>query len=543
MKFERLENIVDIRKGKKTTLTSLSGINSTRVLQIEDLRNDDNLKFTADNTGVLATEDDILIAWDGANAGTVGFGKSGYVGSTIARLRIKEGQEISTFFLGTFLRSKFYYLQQKTTGASIPHIDPKSLKGLKVPVFAFSDQVRIASLLSKADTLVKKRAESIKHLDVFLSSTFLDMFYSNPKTRAWKEVTLQELSSNKNGGMRSGPFGSSLLHKEFTEKGEVRVLGIDNVSTNSFAWKKMRGISLEKFQELKRYQVFPGDVLVSIMATLGRTAVAPDDLPLSINSKHLVAITLNQAKANPHFIAFALHSDPLILGQLKTRKKGAIMDGLNLSIIKKIKLKLPPHPLQNLFAEIVEKVESLKKQYLQSLLELENLFGSLSQLAFSGKLDLSKVKDLSETTPSSRAIEPSSQILKKPEEQKAKAAKQVKSQAPKSNWQTLKTFGKATRIPFTQLEGETVLAKVFSKKSKAFSFQEFEAFLTKEGFAHDFAEVKKFICQKLESKELRQYYASEGWMKNNFNPEVLPEHDEFTGDEGTIWLVPNNNKA
>ena len=39
-----------------------------------------------------------------------------------------------------------------------------------------------------------------------------------------------------------------------------------------------------------------------------------------------------------------------------------------------------------------EKTEALKAQYQQSLKELEGLFGSLSQKAFKGELDLSKFK-------------------------------------------------------------------------------------------------------------------------------------------------------
>jgi type I restriction enzyme S subunit len=62
------------------------------------------------------------------------------------------------------------------------------------------------------------------------------------------------------------------------------------------------------------------------------------------------------------------------------------MDGLNLTIIRKIKLKLPPIELQNKFGEIFEKTEALKIQYQQSLQELENLYGSLSQRAFKGEL-------------------------------------------------------------------------------------------------------------------------------------------------------------
>ncbi len=67
------------------------------------------------------------------------------------------------------------------------------------------------------------------------------------------------------------------------------------------------------------------------------------------------------------------------------------MRGLNLGIIKKLKIKLPPIELQNHFEYLLKKVESLKAKYETSLQELENLYGSLSQRAFRGELDVSKV--------------------------------------------------------------------------------------------------------------------------------------------------------
>ena len=47
--------------------------------------------------------------------------------------------------------------------------------------------------------------------------------------------------------------------------------------------------------------------------------------------------------------------------------------------------------MQDQFAIIVEKVESLKSRYRQSLTDLEALYGALSQQAFKGELDLSRV--------------------------------------------------------------------------------------------------------------------------------------------------------
>jgi len=388
MKFERIGNIVTIHKGKKHEWIEEKNPSSIRVLQIDDLRNDNLIKYTNDKKGVLANEEDLMIVWDGANAGTIGYGKTGFIGSTIAILCKKEPRKYNTVFLGKFLQTQFAFLRTKTTGATIPHINRKSLENLLIPELNISDQIQIANILSKAETLIEQRKQSIALLDELLKSSFLEMFYTNSEIENWKEVRFAELAEKKRGSMRSGPFGSSLLHGEFTETGDVKVLGIDNVVTNKFQWKRNRCITLEKFQQLKRYQVFPNDVLISIMATLGRTAVVPDNIPICINSKHLAAITLDKKIANPHFVSFAFHSHPIILRQMRSKVKGAIMDGLNLTIIQKLVFKLPPIELQIQFAQLVVKTEALKEQYKNSLQELGNLYGSLSQSAFKGELQL-----------------------------------------------------------------------------------------------------------------------------------------------------------
>ena len=61
---------------------------------------------------------------------------------------------------------------------------------------------------------------------------------------------------------------------------------------------------------------------------------------------------------------------------------------MNTAILDSLKFPVPPLELQTKFAQIVEKTENLKAQYQQSLQELENLYGSLSQKAFKGELNL-----------------------------------------------------------------------------------------------------------------------------------------------------------
>jgi type I restriction enzyme, S subunit len=170
-----LKDIVLIEKGRKYNLLEKFQEGAIRVFQANDFRNEDKPLYTFDNDGVLANENDILLVWDGS-VGQMGFGRNGYVGSTMVKLKVKDKKKFSPFFIYRLLQTKSEYLKRKATGATIMHINRKSLQQLQIPDIGITEQNNIAILLSKAETLINKRNEGIALLNEFLRSTFLEMF-------------------------------------------------------------------------------------------------------------------------------------------------------------------------------------------------------------------------------------------------------------------------------------------------------------------------------------------------------------------------------
>ncbi len=155
--MKTIGEIVKIYKGNKAeNVFEDKCLNALPYLQIEDLRPNSKKKYTDDSSGFVVNERDILIAWDGANAGTVSFGLDGYIGSTLAALRLKTN-DYNTAFIGRFLQSKFSYLQENCTGATIPHINRNALESLSLHIPKLDEQKRIAAILDKADRLRRQR--------------------------------------------------------------------------------------------------------------------------------------------------------------------------------------------------------------------------------------------------------------------------------------------------------------------------------------------------------------------------------------------------
>ena len=287
-------------------------------------------------------------------------------------------RDLDPSFLAAMLRAKHAEIlaQVSTAAHGTKKLESRVLEAIQIPFPNLNEQRRIASILDRADSLRAKRRRVLSQLEALSQSVFHNMFRTEPAT-----TKVEDLSTF----IRTGPFGSQLLHSEFVTSG-ISVLGLDNVVSNEFRWAERRYITPTKYEQLKRYRVHPGDVLVSIMGTTGRCVVVPDEIPAAINTKHICAITPDQDRLDPIFLRASFLWHPESRTHLRRQTKGSIMDGLNMGIIKTMPVPLPRLDRQREFALHVKRVAFQRTATQRGIVASDELFGSLQACALRGEL-------------------------------------------------------------------------------------------------------------------------------------------------------------
>jgi type I restriction enzyme S subunit len=293
-------------------------------------------------------------------------------------LPILPGPYLDRRFLCYYLRqpSMVEYANSRASGANLPRLSPKILSSIKIPLPPLAEQKRIAGILDAADALRAKRRESLAQLDTLLQSTFLDMFgdpVTNPK--GWDVVNVGDEISFLTSGSRGWA-------KYYSDKGDI-FIRIQNLKKGLLDLSDIAFVDAPESAESRRTRVQSDDVLLSITADLGRTAVVPNGIRKAHINQHIAILRFSNL--NPVFVSHQIASQG---GQMQFARlnREAVKAGLNFNDIKKIQLIKPPFELQHRFATIVESIDKQKSSLRAHLAELDTLFASLQSRAFNGEL-------------------------------------------------------------------------------------------------------------------------------------------------------------
>ena len=272
---------------------------------------------------------------------------------------LKVSEEVNDRLIEYYLT--FKDLSEYITGTIVPKLTQANLIKIPIPVPPLPEQERIVSELDLLSSIIEKKKEQLKELDLLAQSIFYDMFgdpVENPK--GWEVKKLGEIGTIVAGSTPS-------TNDEFNWDGDVNWVTPAELGEQLYYGETERKLTEKGAKGLTIMPV--GTVLLSSRAPIGKLAITTEPMCCNQGFKNVIC----GKNLNNIFLYFFLKQT---MDLVQALGRGATFKEVSKSAISSYKIPLPPLSLQQSFAEKIEAIEKQKEQIKQSIKEVETLFNS-----------------------------------------------------------------------------------------------------------------------------------------------------------------------
>ena len=370
-----LEEVAEFINGRafKPSEWSRSGLPIIRIQNLTGTTDAFNYFDGMIDESVRLRRGDILISWS-ASLGVYRWqGNDAVLNQHIFRVRLSEGVEPDYFFYAA--THAVQEMKLRVHGSTMQHITKDRFDSIQIRLPDLSEQRQVARQLEQADRLRRTRRYALELTDTFLPAAFLELFgdpLSNPKN--WPARCLGDVLVSAQDGPHVSP--------NYCTQG-IPFLSTRNVRPGELIWDDLKYISIADAQvQWRKVKPEIGDILYTKGGTTGMAKAVDFDNDIAV-WVHIAVLKLRKQVVAPVWLENMLNSR-FCYQQSQELTFGIVNRDLGLKRMPRIRIYLPPLPLQQKFVALAERVERLRAVQREALRQAEHLFTSLLDHAFSG---------------------------------------------------------------------------------------------------------------------------------------------------------------
>lgn len=336
------------------------------LIRIRDLKTCSPVTFYTGEYDVnyIVHKGDYLIGMDGEFNIVEWKGDNGLLNQRICRIR-SSVKELLNQFLLSYLPIPLKKIEDATPFVTVKHLSATKINNIDIPVPPIQIQQHIVEELDCLTSIIEKQKKQLEELDNLAQSIFYDMF-GDPieNNKGWEVKTFKEICNSDLGKTLNKSKDVGVLHP---------YLCSINIQWNKVDLSLLKEACFEE-NEILKYVVYKGDLLVCEGGDIGRAAIWQEDYPMLYqNALHRIRFKDNVIAIYGLYFLWALKKK----GILDTRyAKGVTIKHLVKAALLSIKISVPPLPLQQQFAAKIEAIEKQKELIKKSIKETEDLFNS-----------------------------------------------------------------------------------------------------------------------------------------------------------------------
>lgn len=343
---------------------------------------------------VFVKDGEVIVLWDGSNAGEILISRNGILASTMTLLEINE-QELDKKYFGYTFQNLEYILRAKTAGSGIPHADKGIINSLEFYKPNKSEQIVIANILSKVDEAIASVQNSIataERLKKSLMQTLLTgkmkpdgtirtlgEFYIDERfckvPVGWEVKKLKDIAS-----IQRGKFGHRPRNDERYYNGDFPFVQTSDV-VESVLYLKSASQSLNELGASVSKRFPQNTIIMTIAANIGYVALTRYEVYFPDS---LIGINANENIVKPTYLLFQLMGFKNVLDALATE---SAQKNINYSNLRSLPILFPTNIEEQLqIAERIIKSFKVIEDKKSKIDILERLKKSLMQNLLTGKV-------------------------------------------------------------------------------------------------------------------------------------------------------------
>ncbi len=262
------------------------------------------------------------------------------------------------------------YYKSKLRGSTARRrsLPTPTLLAFMIPLPTKEGQRNILDKIHAIKTIIEKRNEQIEALDELIKARFVEMFID----KGYPQKKVHDVLETAFWLMPATP--------EFVIDGEVPYITSKNIKNRIIDFENVKYISKESFFNISSNRPTQiGDILVSMIGTLGQTAVITDDR--LFYGQNLYLLRLDNSIIDTDYFCEFFNSD-LTQHELQGQRNQSTQAYLKANHVEGLSIPMPPLAKQKQFAAFVQQVDKSKVAVQKALDETQLLFDSLMQEYF-----------------------------------------------------------------------------------------------------------------------------------------------------------------
>ena len=384
---------------------------------------------------------DLLFARTGATVGK-SFLISGDIPSAVFAsylIRIRLHRMLVPAFMYYFFRSQSYWSQisEKKVGIGQPNVNGTTLSSIRLPVAPVEEQRRIVAKLEELFTKLDAGEKALREIRVQLKryrQSVLKAAFEGKLTEQWRVRNAERGVKGETAAElleRIREERKEKLGKKFKELAPIDTSNLPElpegwvwaktdavflqVTSGSRGWARYysdKGAAFIRISELdhdsisldlgrvqritppdgaegRRTRLGGGDILISITADVGMTAIVPDNIEEAYINQH-VALARPTKLMNGTYLAWYLASEEFGQRQLRGLQRGATKVGLGLTDIGEVVLPVPSLAEQDVVVQQIDRLmlasDELRMVVERGSVHSARLRTGILRGAFEGKL-------------------------------------------------------------------------------------------------------------------------------------------------------------